>query len=375
MSAVHEIPSKPVNEMSVTSVNDLTIPDPKRSDAGNACGRVRLGRLFKLVLVLQSERFPNARTLANRCEVSRRTIYRDLETLAGAGIPVSYHPERQGYQLARGFFLPPTTLEESEALALLVLARQWRGGDGLGLLKPAWEGAIKLVQTLPAEARERVLATAEPFRKETREERSRTSIAGAVHETILSSLGRLRQIRTWYRTAEDRDDQCTKFSVYRLLHHDRHWFMVGRSTLHRRIEVIGIPWIRKVVLTDDRYTIPPRFDLSRFLSQAWGVDRAPVRFRVALRFSRQVAPELNDIHWHHTQRRVELSGGGVDLHFVVDGIEEVLRWVLGFGDQVEVLEPAELKRRLFQVTTGMARRHRPERASAGLSENPRVVGG
>src|SRR5690349_14951068 len=116
----------------------------------SACGRAQLPRLLELIMAIQSDRFPNARELAERCEVSRRTIYRDLDTLAAAGIPVRYRPDRQGYQLARGCSLPLPSLDEKEALALLIMARQWKGGAGLDLLRHARDGAVKLVQALPA---------------------------------------------------------------------------------------------------------------------------------------------------------------------------------------------------------------------------------
>ena len=277
--------------MSITPFLESREAESCREGPGSVCGRTQLARLFRLLLMLQSERFPNARELAKRCEVSRRTIYRDVELLVEAGVPVHYRREQQGYQLAKGFFLPPTSLDETEALALLVLTRQWKGADGLGLLRNAWAGALKLVQALPTEARDRVLATAEPFRSEAAP--ARDAIPGErqeVHNAILASITQSRQLRVWYTDSSSRVQECTKFSPYRLLLHDRHWFLVGRSSLHRRIEVIGVPWVRKLVLTDDRYEIPPRFNLERFLAQAWGVDRNPVRYRIWLRFSAQVAP-------------------------------------------------------------------------------------
>lgn len=331
----------------------------RRADSSGGCGRVQLARLFRLVLLLQAERFPNARELAERCEVSRRTVYRDLDLLAGAGIPVRYRQEREGYQLGRGFFLPPTGVDEAEALALLVLARQWKGGDGLGLLRHAWGGAVKLVQSLAPEVRERVLAAVEPFEAPADASTALPADRQAVHDTILTALSRLRQMRVWYRDAATLDDACTKFSLYRLLLHDRHWFMVGRSTLHRKVEVIGVPWVERVVLTDDPYEIPPRFRLVRHLAQAWGVCRDRVRYRVWLRFGPGVAPELNDTRWHPSERKVELGDGRVDVHYVVDGLDEILRWVLGFGDQVEVLAPPELRSKLFGTAVALARRHRP----------------
>src|SRR5579871_3109922 len=129
--------------------------EAKDSGSRGAPGRAsaQLPRLLELIVAIQSERYPNARVLAERCEVSRRTIYRDLETLAAAGIPVHYRPDRQGYQLARGYSFTLPSLDEKEALALLTMARQWKGGAGFDLLRHARDGAVKLIQALPPEAR------------------------------------------------------------------------------------------------------------------------------------------------------------------------------------------------------------------------------
>ncbi len=76
--------------------------------------RFPLARLIQLIVLLQTERYPNARRLAEICEVSRRTIYRDLAALAGAGITVLYRSDRQGYQLAQNVFLQPPKMEEAK---------------------------------------------------------------------------------------------------------------------------------------------------------------------------------------------------------------------------------------------------------------------
>jgi predicted DNA-binding transcriptional regulator YafY len=353
--------------MSLTSwMNSERLNKSRRAkavtDAG--CTRAQLARLLRLVLLLQSERSPNAKELANHCEVSRRTIYRDLDTLAAAGVPVRYRPECEGYQIGRGFFLPPTGIEETEAMALLVLTRQWKAGEGLGLLRHAWGGALKLAQGLPTEIRERVLGAVEPFEplgigKESTTERQ------TVHESVLASLAQLRSIRVWFQNPATGVEDCTKFSPYRLLLQDGRWHMVGRSTLHRRVEVIGVPWVSRAVLTDDRYEIPPRFRLDRYLGSAWGVSRERVRSRVWLRFSAQVAPELNDVIWHRSQKRLDLADGRVELQFTVDGLGEILRWVLGFGAEVEILGPPELRDEVFRVATRIAREHRPRRRRQG----------
>ncbi|MFO0892794.1 MAG: WYL domain-containing protein, partial [Isosphaeraceae bacterium] len=154
--------------------------------------------------------------------------------------------------------------------------------------------------------------------------------------------------------------ECTKFAVYRLLVHDHHWFLVGRSSFHRRVDVIGVPWISRAESTDDPYRIPPRFDLERFLAQAWGVERSPHRYRVRLRFSARAAPVAEETHRHRALRRTALAGGAVELEFIVDGLDEILKWVQGYGDEVEVVEPGELRLLLFKVAVAVANRHAPE---------------
>ncbi len=79
--------------------------------------RLPLARLLQLLMILQSERFPNARRLAEACAVSRRTIYRDLATLEAAGIDVLYQTETAG--------LPARAIAGSSRLSSRI-TRHWR---------------------------------------------------------------------------------------------------------------------------------------------------------------------------------------------------------------------------------------------------------
>jgi len=344
--------------MSVSSNFEPIRPVTKGAEAPGAIGRAQLGRLFRLVVILQSERFPNARELSERCEVSRRTTYRDLELLEAAGVPVSYRPERQGYQLAKGFFLRPPEISEAEALALLVLSRQWKGGDGLGLVRDAREAALKVIQGLPVDVRDRVLSASEPFLPGA----SPTAHAlgrRQVFEVILDSLVRQRQLRLWYRDPVSLETECTKFAVYKVVLHDRQWYLVGRSSLVRRVEMIGVSWVDRAMPTDDPFTVPPRFNLERFLAGAWGVERNPRRHAVWLRFSARAAPRVRDTEWHESQRPEFLPDGRIDMHFEVAGLDEILRWVVSFGDEVTVLAPTELRDGLLELAGRIARLYEP----------------
>jgi biotin operon repressor len=194
--------------------------------------RLPLARLLQLLMILQSERFPNARRLADACAVSRRTIYRDLATLEAAGIAVLYQPQRQGYQLARDRWLQPTQLEDNEALALLIMSRLGGAGAPFGLLRHARSGLVKLVQALPAELRGRITMSSELIP----DNAAALELAPdrqSIHETVLTALSRRRRLSLWHREHELSRVRSTKLSLYRLARIRGQWSLVGYSSADR----------------------------------------------------------------------------------------------------------------------------------------------
>ena len=145
-------------------------------------------------MILQSERFPNARRLAEACAVSRRTIYRDLGILDAAGISVLYRPDRQGYELVRGCLLQPIQLEEKEALALLIVSRLGCSDDPFGFLRHARSGLAKVVQALPGELRDRISCSGELIAEETADLQLPPD-RPPIYETILGALSRRQRLR------------------------------------------------------------------------------------------------------------------------------------------------------------------------------------
>ncbi len=300
-----------------------------------------LARLLQLLMILQSERFPNARRLAEVCEVSRRTIYRDLAILEAAGIDVLYQPERQGYHLASNCWLQPTQLEDNEALALLILSRTACVQAPFGLLRDARSGLVKVVQSLPGDlcgrlAISRELIAADALALELAPDRQ------AIHETILRALSQRRRLSLWHRERDCGSVHATKLSLYRLARIRSRWCLIGHSSAERQVRVFETAWIERVELTDEPYSIPPRFDLERFLEKS-RPGGTVLRREVKLRFTPQVAPEVRETPRYPGQRLDAGLDGTVDLFLDVERVDELVPWVISFGDQVEVLQPAELR--------------------------------
>jgi predicted DNA-binding transcriptional regulator YafY len=112
----------------------------------------RADRLFQIVQYLRGGRLVTARKLADKLEVSERTIYRDIADLIGSGVPIDGEAG-VGYIMRAGFDLPPLMFTREEVTALVAGARLIRAYGGAALARASEEALIKIAAVLPEAAR------------------------------------------------------------------------------------------------------------------------------------------------------------------------------------------------------------------------------
>ncbi|MBO6676070.1 MAG: YafY family transcriptional regulator [Rhizobiales bacterium] len=119
----------------------------------------RADRLFQIVQLLRGGRLVTARMLADKLEVSERTIYRDIVDLQGSGVPVEGEAG-VGYIMRDGYDLPPLMFTRDEIASLVAGARMVRAWGGLSMARAAEEALVKIGAVLPDAKRPTVEATA-----------------------------------------------------------------------------------------------------------------------------------------------------------------------------------------------------------------------
>jgi predicted DNA-binding transcriptional regulator YafY len=115
----------------------------------------RADRLFRIVQFLRSGRLVTARTLAQKLEVSERTIYRDVQDLQLSGTPIEGEAG-VGYTLRRDFDIPPLMFDRQEITALVLGARMVQAWGGLEMAEAANNALRKIEAVLPLDLRERI---------------------------------------------------------------------------------------------------------------------------------------------------------------------------------------------------------------------------
>ena len=115
----------------------------------------RADRLFQIIQYLRGGRLVTAAKLAERLEVSERTIYRDIADLQSTGVPIDGEAGI-GYILRSGFDLPPLMFTRDEIVALVTGARMVKAWGGTAMMAAAEEALVKIEAVLPEAARNRV---------------------------------------------------------------------------------------------------------------------------------------------------------------------------------------------------------------------------
>ncbi|QMU58307.1 MAG: HTH domain-containing protein [Boseongicola sp.] len=117
----------------------------------------RADRLFQIVQYLRDGRLTTAASLAERLEVSERTIYRDIADLIGSGVPIEGEAG-VGYLMREGYDLPPLMFTRSEIVALVAGARLIRAWGGAAMAEAAEEALVKIRAVLPEDERNQAAA-------------------------------------------------------------------------------------------------------------------------------------------------------------------------------------------------------------------------
>lgn len=315
----------------------------------------RIHRLLKLIALLQSGRVYNSAQLATECEVSRRTVFRDLSTLQESGIYVSYDEERQGYSLPWRTIVPFKDLTFEEVLALLVLCQHLdKTIVGLPIHKLARSASTKVVSSLPDELREAAIDAAQaisiwfpPISPLMR---------NVVHyKNLFKAAIEKRNVRIQHTCPKEQKTVSTMLSPFHILYSNHQWYVVGRSSVDRGIKVFPLLTIIKSELLDETFKKPSRFNLSRYLSNSWEPTRHTRKLQsVKIRFEGNAVEQVSLVCWDQSQEIKKLKGGTIEFRAQVDSLDRISDWVLSFGDQAEVISPRPFRKLVKEKISRMS---------------------
>jgi predicted DNA-binding transcriptional regulator YafY len=348
---------------------------------------MRADRLLSLLLLLQTRGRMTAQALADELEVSVRTIYRDLEALSSAGVPVYADPgPGGGCALLDNYRTRLTGLHEAEVQALFMASMPAALAD-LGFGADLKTALLKLLAALPAErqhheqwVRSRVYLDWESWQAASHAETPAaehappdggTPVTPALH-VIRRAIWEDRQLRLTYRRLSSfyRREFTRLVNPYGLVAKEGEWHLMcadaspagsGRLRVFRVAELAGVD------AAEQTFARPGDFDLPRAW-QAWcsRIQRSEAQYVVTVQVSPQCYADLPLYLGAHLRDAAgaalaaQAVGAGEDWQSVTlyfDSLEEARTKLLGLGAGVEVMTPIALRRSLLDFAEQVVKRY------------------
>ncbi len=225
----------------------------------------------------------------------------------------------------------------------MVLCHELGDREGLPFHAPARSAALKLESSLSPRLRDHVRDVSDAVQVRL-EPKNLLHGRETTYQQLLAATAARRCVRIRYDSLTEWREITTKLNPYRLLFSRRSWYVIGRSSLHRATRTFNVGRILRLEMLDERFRVPRGFSLDRVMRNAWHLipERGPDQ-QVVVRFDKMVAQNVAEVAWHKTQRLVWRRDGRLDFHVTVSGLNEISWWVLGYGDQAEVIRPAALR--------------------------------
>jgi predicted DNA-binding transcriptional regulator YafY len=302
--------------------------------------------MMALVTLIQAERGWNSGRLAKRFGVKPRTIYRDLRDLRAAGVDIDSNDQAvdardRGYRFRPSALMQPVQLTLEESLALISLAQI----EGIPLSEAAERAVVKVRSQLPSATRDLLHDLDEHIRVRVTQTGPHDGIHD-VYRKVRDAIATRRALRCEYESAYAAADGAWRgpflLRPYSLLFCKRAWYVIGRHDGHGQVRTFKLNRFSGMAATDQPYAIPDDFTLETHLGNAWTLMRGSPRYRVSLLFDPSFAENIAETQWHHTQHFTPQADGSVLFQCSVDGLEEIVWWVLSMGPHCRVLKPTAL---------------------------------
>ena len=308
---------------------------------------MRAGRLLTILLLLQTRGRMSAQALASELEASVRTVFRDVDQLSAAGIPVWAERGRNGgFQLQEGWRTKLTGLTTEEASAIFLAGLPGPAAQ-LGLGEAMTSAQLKLLAALPADwqaGAQRVgsrfhLDPVDWFRSAEPVEHLRLVAEAVWHERRLKM-----RYKSWTKVSDRVVDPLG------LVLKAGTWYVVARS--EGETKTFRLSNVQAVEVQTARFSRPRRFDLSKYWSASTkqfetSVYRTKAQLRVSplgLRRLQSFAPTVAESATRTAT--VPDEEGWMRVTIPIESPEDAAREMLRLGTEAEVLQPFELRERL-----------------------------
>lgn len=308
-------------------------------------GRAALERMMRIHRMIEDREYPNCTKMSALFEMSVRTLKRDIEFMKDSlRMPIEFDVQKNGYYFKTSQpHFPRVPLTEKEVVGLFVAQKMITQYQGTSL-QPVLEGAFrKMTAQLDDSVRFSLsnldeMLSVRPFAPGDAELETFELLTRAIRER--------RAVRFFYRKHGALNHSQRMVHPYHVAYVNNQWTLFAFDPKPQEMRKFVLVRLSKPELADDKFTVWQKFDLNKELSGSLGVFKGTEDYEVVVEFDAWGADDVRGRRWHSSQELEELPEGELRMTLKLNSLEEIERWVLGFGTHATVIAPSELKERL-----------------------------
>lgn len=292
---------------------------------------------MKLILMLQqSNKRLTVNDIADKFNISRRTVFRDMNALSELNVPVTWD-KYSGYGIMRGYKIPPLMFTSKELATIMVGLNFVKSQVDQTLIEDAEGVELKIREVLPDELREFMESLDErtvvdPYRHFGSEKKE-----GGNWYLISSAISQNKRITFSYRSKSDEKTTNRKIDPYLLVFYRDHWNAIGWSHKRSDFRNFVLDRMSDIQISDENFDPKPQIDAEGLIFRSGGRS-AEIVVDVHESASRQFEANLPSKIIKKTENKPNLFR----YEFMFDNLEYINEWLLQFGDNISIVSPDQL---------------------------------
>ncbi|WP_309386427.1 helix-turn-helix transcriptional regulator [Cerasicoccus frondis] len=316
--------------------------------------RPPLERVIRIHEQLARGAYPNCRSLAELIETSVKTIGRDIDFMRDRlSLPIEYDAARHGYYYSQPVEqFPLLSVSEGELLALFVARQalpQLKGTPFAASL----EAAIHKLSCQITAQTDVSLGNLQQCLSVRVTGVSSTDIAA--FQSISQATLQSRELTFDYLKLNATQPERRRVQPLHLASVNQGWYLFAHDLGRGELRTFVLNRIQGKPKTGKRFRRPKDFSISKLLADSFGIFHGTGNHQIHLRFDAFAARIVRERQWHESQILQDREDGSLELRLQLDSLEEVERWILSWGDHVEVLAPKKLADKIRRTALAIAR--------------------
>lgn len=313
----------------------------------------RIDRLAAILIHLQSKKIVTAYELAERFDICKRTVYRDIRALEEAGIPIGSEPGK-GYFIVDNYHLPPIGFSKEEASALLIANKLTEKLTDKALQKNLNSALYKIRSVLNCEEKEFIENIDNHIEVFNNSEIQKNNIPENVLNTILKGIDNNLAFEIRYNSFSKNEDTCRVVEPVGICHYGFNWHLIAFCKLRNEYRDFRIDRIKRIKLTDVIFNKDNKPSIRDYFNTFKSNNEV---FVVRLLFKKEIIPEINQVKFYYGFIDEIDLGENIEMNFLSSSEDYISRWIITLSVNVEILEPQSLKLTVVRMVEELQKKY------------------